>query len=544
MSRKNRKPYRTLKLETLESRQLMAAGIVQTGSTLMIEGTTGNDTIEVRQVSSDLVVSFNGQDFRGSASNVKKVKFFGANGDDRFVNLTSIPSIQSGGNGNDTLIGGDGNDVLTGGRGNDRLEGGRGHDRYVFGGSNLGSDRITGTTSGVNSLDFRKRGGSSKVDLQKTGWQTVKSGHLMLKLNSVRHIDKVYGSKYDDKIYGNELNNKLYGSGGNDKIYGRDGHDVVSGGTGNDLVSGNDGNDRVYGGDGHDRVFGGDHRDKLYGGEGNDTLYGGDGYDKIWGYHGHDNLYGGGDDDYLSGGSGNDGLFGGLGRETMRGGSGADRFLVRAGSSIKDRTSSDAVIRFVEGTGGSWNDGEIQQLDKGLQFLHHRKGNTRLLKDTITTNDLRIYKASGGEGWVGLNRTGTRNGKRYREIHIVDFNYNNDSETASRISTLVHEIAHNWDEEAPTSLRNAFRAESGWTSRNPHSSSYVRSGDRDWWHHRNANFARDYGKTNPREDFATSFQVYYRIYKQYGRSGIFGTPGANTGIQGKLKVIDRIIEAA
>ena len=502
------------------------------------------------------------------ASSVSELYFDGQSGNDTFQNLTSLKSTAVGGSGNDTLVGGtakdrlyggDGNDVLEGRQGNDIVNGGKGNDRYVYSGSNLGADKIKGTTSGKQTLDLRGRGGSNKVDLRVTGWQTVKSKHLSLNLNSVYAIDHVYGSKYSDKIVGNDLKNSIYGNGGNDKIYGSNGRDKLYGGDGDDLVSGNDGSDRVYGGAGNDRVYGGAHNDSLYGGSGNDfvsgstgndlayggsgndeiqggnhndRLYGGSGRDRIFGEAGHDDLYGGTQDDVLSGGDGLDGLFGGGGRDDMWGGAGADRFLARSGYSLKDVSTSDAVIYFKKGDGGSWKDGEVEAMDKALKFYHWRNGDTTFLKDTISNLRLKIYKAHDSHGWSGLNSVKAG----VRSIHMADFNYKNAAETKSAISTMVHEIAHNWEKEGP--VWNEFKSKSAW--RTYGGSGFVRSRDGDWYYHRNDTFARPYGQTNPYEDFATTMQVYHSIWLEHGRDGIYGSAGAATGIQSKLKVIDKL----
>lgn len=86
-----------------------------------------------------------------------------------------------------------------------------------------------------------------------------------------------------------------------------------------------------------------------------------------------------------------------------------------------------------------------------------------------------------------------------------------------------------------------FKRLSGWTRRYPGSTHY-RSTDGNWYYWKGSTFARDYGRTNPMEDFAAAMQVYHSIYMKYGQAGIYQSPGARTGIQHKLKVIDKMFE--
>jgi hypothetical protein len=55
---------------------------------------------------------------------------------------SSRPQIIRGGHGDDMLTGGPANDILSGGPGNDTLTGGGGADQFVFGGLDIGADRI------------------------------------------------------------------------------------------------------------------------------------------------------------------------------------------------------------------------------------------------------------------------------------------------------------------------------------------------------------------------------------------------------------------
>jgi VCBS repeat-containing protein len=123
------------------------------GTTLVVGGTTGNDTIVVRptDTAGDVSVTINGQS-QGTFKPAKVIVYGQAGGDS--IQLTSATIGTStvyrnvlaelfGGDGNDTLgVGGNrGNNVLAGGAGNDTLQGGIGRGVLIGG---LGADTING----------------------------------------------------------------------------------------------------------------------------------------------------------------------------------------------------------------------------------------------------------------------------------------------------------------------------------------------------------------------------------------------------------------
>jgi Ca2+-binding RTX toxin-like protein len=270
-----RRASRRLSPESLEDRKLMASiNYIESSDTLELIGGSGADKAYITESSGNLIrVSFRGEvrffDQDLTPQKIATIHFFGNAGNDAFDNQTSVRSVARGGSGNDVLrggstrddlygdsgddilagrdgndflYGGSGNDVLDGGNNNDMLEGGTGddeltggnhNDTYSFAGSDLGYDKIFGT-AGVNTIDLRRRGGGNVLDLANTSEQTVRSGHLYLKLDSSAAIDHVWGSGYADTIRGNSLNNQLYGMGGNDTLIGRGGADLLNGGTGDD----------------------------------------------------------------------------------------------------------------------------------------------------------------------------------------------------------------------------------------------------------------------------------------------------------------------
>lgn len=106
----------------------------------------------------------------------------------------------------------------------------------------------------------------------------------------------------------------------------------MQGGEGDDVVIGSAGDDTIRGDAGDDRLLGGRGNDRIQGGAGNDTLAGGTGADRLEGEEGDDLLMGDGGDDVLDGGAGVDLLYGGSGIDMFRGGDGVNSFAPGAES--------------------------------------------------------------------------------------------------------------------------------------------------------------------------------------------------------------------
>ena len=369
-----------------------------------------------------------------------------------------------GGLGNDTLVGLKGDDTLEGGAGNDVLDGGEGDNLFVFAGNRLGRDTITGST-GHNTVDFRRHSSSITVDLQRTSQQKV-SNQLSLTLQHARAVDDVMGSKYGDEIWGNDLDNRIEGFGGSDIVHGRRGNDSLWGGAGNDFL------------------YGDEHMDRLIGGLGTDILFGGGG---------NDGLYGGGD----------------AVRDYLHGETGEDRFLTRGGDSVQDLRRGDVQVRFVDGS-SRWTDREIAVVDQAFAELQARAGSTRILDDPASTHPLEFIKERNHGQYRGANSEWEFLFWFDRDIRIVDWNeYSEDANREFR-GVVIHEIAHNWDESAE---QNPF-----WSV---FSSAHQRSDSDDDFAQ---SVAREdtvpYGSTDPREDWATVWQVYFG-YETGGDSSLF-----------------------
>ena len=246
---------------------------------------------------------------------------------------------------------------------------------------------------------------------------------------------------------------------------------------------------------------GGLGNDVLRGGAGDDTFRGGPGFDTLYGNAGSDNLYGGAGDDLLFGGLGNDGLYGGPGFNRLQGDAGADRFLQAAANvNPADARLEDAVLYFRDGD-RPWNSTEIEWVDFGLRVLHQRTGNDKLLQraDGVAITFIRnqaYASADGGVTYALNNEDGT--------IELFNPAF---SDRAIAAITAVHEVGHNWDEEQPH--YQAWLQLSGWRQTAGAASQYVISDDGQWWYLRTARFANDYGRTNPFEDWSSSWESYF-----------------------------------
>ncbi len=236
-------PNRSLAVENLEDRRLMAASIDLLGSTVEINGTDGNDIAYVRYVGSQLeAVVIPHADYSQrmtstfNVADVHKVLMRGFSGNDSLYNYTNIDSEIYGGRGDDYLRGGNGNDTIMGLQDEDVI--------FGYGGNDL--------LHGDNDY--------------------------------VRHWGE------DDRIYGGDGDDTIYGEGGDDLLRGGNGNDRINGDFGDDAIYGEAGNDRLIGADDDDALYGGLGRDTLSGNAGDDYLDGGDDgiVDQLWGGSGRD----------------------------------------------------------------------------------------------------------------------------------------------------------------------------------------------------------------------------------------------------------------
>jgi uncharacterized protein YkwD len=109
---------------------------------LVVNGTAGNDTIDLHLAGSSLVAKVNSQTYTFAYKSVKRINIFALGGNDSVTVAGGVLAVSiDGGVGNDTLSGTGGNDTLLGNGGDDVLLGNYGNDLLIGGG---GADRING----------------------------------------------------------------------------------------------------------------------------------------------------------------------------------------------------------------------------------------------------------------------------------------------------------------------------------------------------------------------------------------------------------------
>ncbi|MGF1582869.1 MAG: calcium-binding protein [Gemmataceae bacterium] len=372
--------------------------------------------------------------------------------------------------------------------------------------------------------------------------------------------DSLRGGDGNDTILGGVGDDTINGDHGDDELFGQDGKDRLDGYYGDDLLNGGAQDDYMIGGYGNDTLDGESGQDSLYGGSNDDALFGGSGHDKLYGYSGNDFLSGGSGNDYLKGENGNDGLYGGSGVDSYPDSSGHDRFYDRNGEDFWEHVgliaSHDVRIPLADGVkmsgfeAGTWDDEEVLLVDKSFQMLTNRTGNNKVLHSMPT-----LYRGSSWSGSVGgVTSAAAVNGGSY----IVYGNGTFNGSDNSAMSTIIHETAHNWDSSwemlvngLSTSLWTNFYNIS-WSPTQPSTGSWQQAydtrtgGDYDAWFDTTTAFAADtynppgpvgsdnYGKHNPREDWATSWEEYFFRSTQ----GANGAVANNSAMQSKIDALD------
>ena len=533
------------------------------GNDVLIGGSR-NDTL-VGGAGSDELRGGAGDDIiRGSNGGTTAELIFGDAGDDRLFGGTGSNTIE-GGTGNDIIRGNSGNDVINGGLGNDQIfagagtntiRAGSGNDQ-VIGGS--GMDTVFGE-AGIDRIfslggdDFIDGGAENDTLVGGQGNDTHVGGNGDDRIRTGSGNDEADGGLGNDIISGSQGNNTLNGGSGQDTILAGSGNDTVNGGGGNDLLYGQGGDDTIDGGNdsdlivgfsGNDTLRGGGGNDRLFGGDGDDFLEGGSGNDRIVGNNGNDQLFGAAGNDVLIAGNGLDGLSGGSGSDQLTGGANADRFLNLSGDTNVDLNAADAQIIFRNST-SAWAQRELEIVDEGLRRLHIRTGGTRVFKGSLDPSTMVLFKEARGASSREFGRNALQNSFSFdtngtilsetftRRIEIADFDENDEAEIDIAIAATIHEISHSWD--SAREINEAFAGQgfiwtrfliaSGWRTSpaggfvrgsvttsepfdlvfNAGSQSFTQVTDT-WYYRSGTNFARDYGSSNPKEDWATAWEA-------------------------------------
>ena len=299
----------------------------------------------------------------------------GTSGNDTLNGLDSYNDTLLGLAGDDTLNGGRGNDILAGGPGMDILSGGsynfNGSDTYLFSlgdgvdtiietydylggdtdllkfGAGINPGDVTVTRNGTY-LEFRHSNGEDKVivanwyastrhffyPLELVEFPNVGQFALNAMLLGTAGVDTLTGTPNSNVLMGYEGNDSLSGGDGNDWLDGGSGIDTLIGGTGNDTYAIDNVGDKVIEnpGEGTDTVesaltytLGANLENLTHTGSAaingtgntlNNTLTGNSANNTLSSLAGNDTLNGGGGNDRLTGGAGADQIDGGDGTDT------------------------------------------------------------------------------------------------------------------------------------------------------------------------------------------------------------------------------------
>jgi Ca2+-binding RTX toxin-like protein len=355
--------------EQLENRRLMSADLV--GETLLITGTSGNDTFVVTKLANgDINVMQNGVD-QGTfdvdyyGPEKTEIELHAGSGHD-VVTLDPSVTLDSaiyGEAGNDSITGGSGEDWINAGVGNDTVHGGAQDDMFVNPVLAVGAvapidkDVYFGDAGTEDRVSYQGRPGAVSVTLDGVAndgaWSGV-IGQASWEADNVNmDVEDVSATDFNDYILGNVFSNNLGGYGGNDTVHGNGAGDTLWGGNGNDYVSGGEGGDWIFGDAGNDQIYGNLGGDSLRGGQGSDTIGGGAGSDTVeyvnslsgvvvkldgiqndgsagendWVKSDVENVTGSDHADSLSGNNGNNVLDGRNGHDTIRGFGGNDTLI-------------------------------------------------------------------------------------------------------------------------------------------------------------------------------------------------------------------------
>ena len=280
---------------------------------LIINGTTGNDTLTGDTIDSGSYDTLNG-----------------LAGNDVLNSLL----------GNDKLNGGLGDDVLNGGGGSDTMTGGDGSDIYYV-------DNIGDVVTETNVL--ASTGGTDLVNSYLSAYT----------LGANVEIGRILATGAAT-LSGNTLNNVIYAGNGVNNLDGLGGTDTLSyqfatttglsGVTLNLSVLNGSGQSTAIGISGADLIKG---IENIIGSNYNDTITGNAGNNVLNGLLGADKLIGGLGNDSLNGGLGTDKLIGGKGQDNLTGGAGRDTFTFAAGDNGITAATLDKILDYAKGAVGT-----------------------------------------------------------------------------------------------------------------------------------------------------------------------------------------------
>jgi Ca2+-binding RTX toxin-like protein len=404
---------------------------------VVVEGTTGNDTIGVAASAVARHISISGGPARVPIDvvNSEALAVESLAGNDTLnagLGLAALTQLTlDGGAGNDVVNGGDGNDTLLGGSGNDAIDGNRGADTGLLGAGDDsftwdpgdGSDKVEGE-AGTDTLVFNGAAAAENFDLSANGnrlklFRNV--ANITMDVDDTERVDLRALGGIDNTVV-NDLSatdvknvvldlatdgavdtTTINGTAGNDTIAIAPNAGAVDvtglaaavkiehSEAANDLlnVNGLVGNDTINGSVGLAALIklgidGGAGNDTINGGDGADTLVGGDGDDVIDGNGGADTgLLGAGNDTFIwDPGDGSDVVEGQDGADD-----GADTLLFNGAGAAEnfDVSANGGRVRFFRDVGNITMDlNDIEFID--VQALG---GNDNVLVNDTSGTDLK-----------------------------------------------------------------------------------------------------------------------------------------------------------
>jgi Ca2+-binding RTX toxin-like protein len=253
---------------------LAADGSLTVRGTLGPGGAPVADSIQLTQDGGVLAVSVNSVRQTFDVGQITRITVDAGGGNDK-ISLqnadgsqgVTIPSVITGGNGNDSIVGGIAADLISGAGGNDLINGGLGNDSLLGGAGDdtlLGGRGLDTLNGGLGSFSS----GSDGSDLldggrdEDTAQYTFRLDDLHISLDGVvndgaagegdqiLNIEDVFSGNGNDVITGSADRNFFSGSGGQDTIDAMAGNDVIFGSRQTDTLAGGDGTDIIFAVDG------------------------------------------------------------------------------------------------------------------------------------------------------------------------------------------------------------------------------------------------------------------------------------------------------
>ncbi|MCA8997093.1 MAG: hypothetical protein KDA80_08905 [Planctomycetaceae bacterium] len=299
----------------------------------------------------------------------------------------------------------------------------------------------------------------------------------------------------------------MYGQGGGDFLQNRTSFPA--------FISGGDGNDIVIGGTGMDRLDGGPGDDQVQGDEGNDLIIGGSGKDLLTGGQGHDAFISDEFDKQIED------------RENFvyTNSAGGMEKVWEPVMALKNTTQPTTHGGGFVGGAASWSERERDTVNEAVWKLFYFGWGNAFLRTRF--NDGRIDMMR--EGSL-QDETGNVNTKitAYNSYGVLSFNNNTFAPTSEPDRIIWHEFSHNWDDGTDQQILfnhavsnrefyDGFNAIAGWKSVSDQELPGEEWNEDHSYRYRNRDndldgFLTKHGKSNPKEDWATTFDATVGIY--------------------------------